>query len=206
MMSGMSGELVQVLPECLLFLVCSFLFGVVLKLSDLLQEHGYRWFRGSAMATGLFGSVLLLLVLSEAEALQRLFWLAVLLHWILRGRIDAANHGLPTVAALLWLAFRDPTLLAQSAGVFSYFFIPLTLLGFAHDVYQYTELPGPTWLKEFFRNQHLYWYAVILGHVLVSRLDLPFLVSGLAFVKGYGMLYSERATSFLPRLGIEPPS
>ena len=46
---------------------------------------------------------------------------------------------------------------------------------------------------------------VVLGQVAIAPLEIPFVVSGLAFVKGYGVLYSDRAIALLPRLGIAPP-
>jgi hypothetical protein len=181
-------------------------FGALLKLSDLLQEHGYRWFPGAAVAVGALASALLLVVTWRASDVHRVFWLAVLLHWILRGRIDGLNHGLVTTAGLVWLWYLAPSLFTRDPLQFFYFFIPLTVLGLLHDRYQYTSLPGPAWLKEFFRNQHLYWYIIIVCHPLVSQLDVAFLVGGIAFVKGYGVFYSARGLALLPRVGISPPA
>jgi hypothetical protein len=194
------------LPEA--FLEGAFLaaFGVLLKLSDLLQEHGYRWFRGAALATGVAGTACLLFVLYRTGDLHRVFWLVVLLHWVLRGRIDGVNHGLPTTAALVALAVWSPELILRYTAEFLYFAVPLTTLGLLHDLHQYTDVPAPAWWRKFLENQHLYWYLTILGHPLVSRFDVIFVVAALAFVKGYGVLYSERMLALLPRLGIEPPS
>jgi hypothetical protein len=36
--------------------------------------------------------------------------------------------------------------------------------------------------------------------------SLPLFAAGLFFVKGYGLLYSERARALLPRVGIAPPA
>jgi hypothetical protein len=184
----------------------AFGFGTILKLSDLLQEHGYRWFRGASIAMGTIATLLLLVVLGRADGVHRTFWLAVLLHWILRGRIDGANHGLFTAAALMALFWWDPALLSRYPGPFAYFFLPLTALGFLHDFYQYTDPPGPGWLKLFLQNQHLYWYIVILAHPLITRINVPLFAAGLCFVKGYGVFYSERALAKLVLLGIKPPS
>lgn len=197
--------MLALLPEA--FLQGAFLaaFAVLLKLSDLLQEHGYRWFRGAALATGMAGTACLLLVLYRADDLHRVFWLVVLLHWVLRGRIDGVNHGLPTTAALVALAVWSPTLILRHTAEFLYFAVPLTVLGLLHDLHQYTDVPAPAWWRKFLENQHLYWYLVIAFHPLVAPFDPVFLVAALAFVKGYGVLYSQRVLALLPRLGIEPP-
>ena len=185
----------------------AFAFGAVLKVSDLLQEHGYRWFRGSATAMGALATALLLVVLRQSDDLGRIFWLAVLLHWILRGRIDGLNHGLFATASLVALGLWDPLLLHRGLVPFAYFFALFTVLGVVHDSYQYeADLAGPPWVKTFFRNQHLYWYMVIAGHLLVAPLNVALAVVGYAFVKGYGVFYSERACAELRRVGIVPPA
>jgi hypothetical protein len=199
-------NLFDVVLESALVGLFAFVFGAILKLSDLLQEHGYRWFRGASIATGAIATLLLLAVLGRADGVHRAFWLAVLLHWILRGRIDGANHGLFTTASLLALLWWEPALLSHHTGPFIYFFLPLTALGFLHDFYQYTSAPGPGWLKLFLQNQHLYWYIVILAHPLFMTLNVPLLAAGLCFVKGYGVFYSERACAKLVWLGIKLPS
>jgi hypothetical protein len=195
------------LPVALALGLAAYLFGASLKVSDLLQEHGYRWFRGAAIAAGAFATALLLALLWRADALHRVFWLAVLLHWILRGRIDGVNHGLPTAGGLIALSVWAPLLIVRQPSQFLYFFVPLTMLGLLHDRYQYGRARGPLWLERFLENQHLYWYLVIVGHPLVSTLSVPFTVAAFLFVKGYGLFYSERARAVLPRIGIVlPPS
>lgn len=195
------------LPEAAFLGVLAYVFGALLKLSDLLQEHGYRWFRGAAVSVGGIAMVPLLVLLDLADAPHRVFWLAVMLHWILRGRIDGLNHGIPVVAALVLLLGGEPSLIRAYPVPFVGFFVPLTVLGIAHDSYQYEEgLPGPAWVKKFFENQHLYWYAVVLGHVLFLPFHLRLAVAGIAFVKGYGLFYSPRALAVLHRMGISPSS
>src|SRR5260221_10044402 len=130
------AQLVDALPDAALSGLLAFAFGAVLKVSDLLQEHGYRWFRGADIAMGALSTALLLGVLHRADDVHRVFWLAVLLHWVLRGRIDGLNHGLVVTASLLALALWEPSLLERNLAPFLYFFIPLTALGLLHDLYQ----------------------------------------------------------------------
>jgi hypothetical protein len=193
------------LPEALLEGAFLAAFGVLLKLSDLLQEHGYRWFRGAALATGAVGAACLLFVLARTTDLHRVFWLVVLLHWVLRGRIDGVNHGLPTAAALVALAVWSPGLILLHTRELLYFAVPLTVLGLLHDLNQYTDIPAPDWWRKFLQNQHLYWYLTIALHPVVSRFDPIFFVAASAFVMGYGVLYSQRILALLPRLRIEAP-
>jgi len=197
-----ASEIVSLLARAAFLAVAGFCFGVLLKLSDLLQEHGYRWFRGGATVTGTMCGGLLLVQIHQGGDLVRTFWWVVLLHWVLRGRIDGVNHGVPTVMGLSALAFRWPTALFDHPWPSLYFAVPFTALGLLHDASQYGAMKGPPWLSRFLENQHLYWYLVIVGHPLVARFDAVFLVSALAFVKGYGLLYTPRGLALLPRIGV----
>ena len=201
----MLDEVLPRLPEAILEGAFLGTFAVLLKLSDLLQEHGYRWFRGAALTTGVVGAICLLFVLHRTSDLHRLFWFVVLLHWVLRGRIDGVNHGVPTAAALFALAIWSPALLLHHTAVLVYFAVPLTGLGLLHDLHQYNHVPAPAFWRKFLENQHLYWYLTIACHPLVTPFDPVFFVAASAFVAGYGVLYSRRILAHLPRLGIEPP-
>ena len=182
----------------------AFAFGVTLKLSDLLQEHGYRWFRGAAMVCGIIAAGFAVTMLAFSHPELRLFWLAVLLSWIVRGRIDGANHGVMALAILATILVDGPAISHDLPGFF-YFLIALIVLGAAHDLLQYTEMPAPRAVRWFFEHQHLYWYLLAIGWCLFFELDAPLALCIYAFVKGYGFLYSEVRRDRLRRLGIEPP-
>lgn len=181
-------------------LVLFFGFGSLLKVSDLLQEHGFRWFPGSALAVGAVATALCLTGMAVGGPTLHVFWLAVVLHWVLRGRIDGVNHGIMAVAVLFLASDLIP--LGGSAGLFLYFFVPLSALGLIHDYLQYSAVNPPRAIAWFFANQHLYWYLVALGYALLFRFELPFLAGVYGFVKGYGFFYRTSRYALLERVGI----
>ncbi|MFH1225174.1 MAG: hypothetical protein V1676_05210 [Candidatus Diapherotrites archaeon] len=69
------------------------LYGVTMKTADLLNEHGLKLFRGSAVLFGaLWGAFGVLLVLSN-NALANVI-LAMNIAFIIRNRLDFINHGI----------------------------------------------------------------------------------------------------------------
>lgn len=72
------------------FIFYSFILGVATKFADLLDEHGLFLFNGAALLSGiLWGSLFALLFLNNLFAS---FYLALLLHWLIRNRLDYLNH------------------------------------------------------------------------------------------------------------------
>jgi len=185
-----------------LLLAVAFAFGVVLKLSDLLQEHGYRWFKGAALVTGFISAGLAVGMLALSHDELRLFWLAVLISWVLRGRIDGANHGVMAVAVLLTILIDGPAL-SLAPWAFGYFLAVLLPLGVIHDVLQYSSFRAPKPIEWFFEHQHLYWYLLAIGWCVLFQYDAPFVLCLYGFVKGYGLLYDETRREALRRFGIE---
>src|SRR5215510_874853 len=87
--------------------VLGFAFGTTLKVSDLLQEHGYRWFgRRGDVPAGIVCSGFALGLLGLSPAAHVVFWVAVVVSWILRGRIDGVNHGILAITMLAFSMFR----------------------------------------------------------------------------------------------------
>lgn len=194
----MSLELI--LPSLALCAV-AFAFGVVLKLSDLLQEHGYRWFPGAAMATGIASAALAVGMLVLSHAVLHVMWLAVLASWLLRGRIDGPNHGVMALAMLVTVLFFGPEL-AHYREPLIYFAAVLLPLGAIHDLLQYTSMKAPRPIEWFFEQQHLYWYAMAAGYCVLFEIDPRLCLCVYGFVKGYGHLYDEARRERLARWGI----
>jgi hypothetical protein len=195
------------LALCVGLAALAFAFGWMLKLSDLLQEHGYRWFRGSAFVTGLASAGLGVGLVVLSHTPLRLLWLAVLLSWIVRGRIDGPNHGVMAVAMLGALMGLGPAL-SERPWVLLYFTVLLVTLGAVHDLLQYTSMRAPRPVEWFFEHQHLYWYLLAIGYCVIFDLDALLCVTVYGFVKGYGWLYDERRRVGLKRIGVtggEPP-
>lgn len=85
------------LPMILLYAV---LYGVTMKVADLLDEHGLKLFKGSkiifGILWGLFGA---LLVVSDVQIANIV--LAIILSFIIRLRIDYRNHAIATVIIII---------------------------------------------------------------------------------------------------------
>jgi hypothetical protein len=196
---------IEVILTAAALLALFFGFGALLKVSDLLQEHGFRWFPASSIAVGAAATALCLTGIALGGTSVRLFWLAVVLHWVLRGRIDGVNHGLMATAILF--AVSDLLPLGPLLDRFLYFFVPLVLLGLVHDHLQYSAADPPRAIAWFFANQHLYWYLIAFGYAVLFAWDLPFLAGVYGFVKGYGFFYDASRHALLARVGItrDPP-
>jgi hypothetical protein len=184
--------------------LCGWPFGVVLKLSDLLQEHGYRWFRGAAMVTGVASAALAVAMLLFGNVAWNALWLAVVGHWILRGRIDGENHGVMAVAVLI-VSLHSGVSITAHAWELAYFFGALSALGLTHDALQYGRARAPKPIEWFFENQHLYWYLLAIGYLALFEPDWALAIGLVAFVKGYGFLYSPANRARLGRIGVKPP-
>jgi hypothetical protein len=186
-------------------LALGFVYGALLKVSDLLQEHGYRWANrahGDLLAGVLCaGAGVGLLALSGADA--RVFWVAVILSWLLRGRIDGMNHGVMAFAMGLYALVTLPSGWALGPR-FWYFLVPLAVLGVLHDLFQYTSLQAPKPVLWFFEMQHLYWYLLVAGYLVLFERDWVFAASVYGFVKGYGFFYAEHRRAWLGRVQIRP--
>ena len=90
-----------------MLLVYSVLFGLTMKIADLLDEHGLKLFKGSALLFGIlwggFGAMMIL-----GNNILANFFLALLIHWILRYRIDHLNHGVAASIMLIVFLYNLP--------------------------------------------------------------------------------------------------
>ena len=84
----------------LLVLIFASLYGVTMKVADLLNEHGLKWFRGSAILFGiLWGMFGTLLVVSDVYIANIV--LAMAIAFIVRMRIDYINHAIAEVIIIV---------------------------------------------------------------------------------------------------------
>lgn len=87
-----------------MIILCALLFGITMKIADLLNEHGLKWFRGSAIIFGLLWGIFgALLVLSD-NAIANIV-LAMNLAFIIRGRLDYLNHQAAASAIVITFLF-----------------------------------------------------------------------------------------------------
>jgi hypothetical protein len=80
--------------------ILSFFFGFFVDFADLLDEHGLKWFRGSALVCGIIWGVLgSLLVLLNTDA--AFFVSTLVLYWVLKQKLDFLNHAIGGSLVLL---------------------------------------------------------------------------------------------------------
>jgi len=77
--------------EILSIILLAICYGITMKIADLLNEHGLKWFKGSALIFGilwgLFGAALVLTDTAVAIVI-----LAMNLAFLVRNRLDYFNH------------------------------------------------------------------------------------------------------------------
>lgn len=185
-------------------LLLAFLFGALLKVSDLLQEHGFTWIRGGDLLFGVLAALVSQAMLYLADDALRIFWLSIVLNVMIRGRIDGINHGV-TATAMLLFVILSPVSVRANLFELTYFLCMLVPLDIVHDQYQYRGLSRPRWLLWIVSHQHLYWYLAGFGYQALFELNGLLLCSLFGFVKGYGFFYEPRRYRLLQRIGIQPP-
>ena len=135
-----------------IILIFAALFGITMKMADLLDEHGLKWFKGSAttfgILWGLFGALLIASNVQIANVL-----LAMILAFIFRMRIDYKNHAIATViiivAFLLYSSF-EPLIFFVFLANFMIFGSLKDIMG---DYFKRND-----WLQKFTESG---WYYVI---------------------------------------------
>ncbi|MFA6551707.1 MAG: hypothetical protein WCV41_04240 [Patescibacteria group bacterium] len=112
----------------LIIVVSAILYGITMKVADLLNEHGLKWFKGSAVffgvLWGIFGS---LLVIGDKNIANII--LAMNVAFIIRNRLDFINHQIAsTIIIIIFLFFStfNPVL-------FTIFYIIFLIFGSLKD-------------------------------------------------------------------------
>lgn len=106
-----------------LIILYALLFGITMKIADLLDEHGLKWFKGSAILFGfLWGGFGALLVLSN-NVIANLM-LAMTLAFIIRNRLDYLNHQIAAsiiIVSFLFGSVFNPILFLAFYAIFLIF-------------------------------------------------------------------------------------
>lgn len=117
--------------DIVLIIILSILFAVSMKIADNLNEHGFKWFKGSNILFGILWGVIGSLLISQNNILANV-WIAALIGWILRGKEDRINHGIASAIILLTFIFRLHSFKFDSI-LFITFFIGMVVSGLIHD-------------------------------------------------------------------------
>lgn len=150
------------------------LYGITMKVADLLDEHGLRWFQGSAvlfgLAWGVAGSLLVLADPAVANVMA-----AMNLAFLLRGRLDYPNHQLATTLILLTFLISG----TFSLGLFLPFYVIFLSFGWLKD-YVDDKLKVPSSTLKLLTESMLYYpvptliYSYITDQWLVFGVFLVF--------------------------------
>jgi len=111
-----------------LMIFCAALYGITMKIADLMNEHGLKWFRFSNLifgaACGVFGALLILGDVIIANVI-----LAMNIAFIIRRRIDYLNHAIALTIILITFLFYSTI----SPVLFFVFFIVFLAFGGLKD-------------------------------------------------------------------------
>lgn len=142
-----------------MILIYSLLFGITMKLADLLNEHGLKWFKGSPILFGflwgLFGSLMIF-----GDQILATFLIALVIHWILRYRIDYLNHGLAASMMLISFFYVFPS--NFDWVFFSAIFLIFSIHGLVNDAVDRGQIKGVI-AKYFESNIHWVWVPLVLA-------------------------------------------
>jgi len=156
------------------------LFGTSMKIADLLDEHGMCWFREDKIVFGILWGVFGSLILLSGNAVANLM-IALLIHWILRFRIDYLNHGIAATLILLTFVYNLSSFLLDNT-LFLTIFIVYTFHGLLNDIADGKKV-NRFWVKYFSLNSHYLTVPIIL--TLINYVYWPVLVVSSLHVISY---------------------
>ncbi len=106
-----------------MIILYALLFGITMKVADLFDEHGLKWFKGSAILFGfLWGGFGALLVLSNNTIAN--IMLAMSLAFLVRNRLEYLNHQIAVsiiVISFLFSSVFNPILFLSFYAIFVIF-------------------------------------------------------------------------------------
>lgn len=159
-------------PLIIFYAIC---YGLTMKIADLLNEHGLKWFKGSALLFGiLWGAFGALLVMSSNEVANII--LAMNVAFITRGRLDRINHQVATtmiIIGFLYISTFNPLL-------FFVFYLIFLIFGSLED---YADVFRKKHLSFAFLNETMWYYPVSTfvyclkyGHWIIFGAILSFMI------------------------------
>lgn len=111
-----------------MIILYALLYGITMKIADLLNEHGLKWFKGSAIIFGfLFGIFGALLVLS-GNVLANIM-LAMVIAMIIRHRLDYLNHQIAASIIIITFLFSS----VFNPLLFMIFYTVILIFGLLRD-------------------------------------------------------------------------
>jgi len=179
--------------------VISSLLGFFMKISDLLDEHGYKWFKYSDITTGvIWGSLCSILILYND--LLAILWLSISIGFLIRGLIDYHNHQI-AIAIIMFAALLSNVNILNYIEKFIFLLLFLTSSALFHDYIQYKRKNVGKYIKKFFYDYHLHWYTIITIYLLWTK-DVIVFISLVFFSYFYGLVATGQANYILEKMRI----
>lgn len=123
-----------------MIILYAILFGLTMKIADLLGEHGLKWFKGSALFFGVLWGIFGALMILSNNFLAN-FFIAMLIHWTLRYRIDRLEHGI--AAAIIYTVFiLNLSNFTFIPLIFWIILIPFSIFGLINDAADRKDIKG----------------------------------------------------------------
>ena len=104
--------MVEYLFSIPMIILYALLYGITMKIADLLNEHGLKWFKGSATIFGFLWGILGVLLVFSNNTIA-IIMLAMNLAFIIRNRLDYINHQIAAsiiIISFLFSSTFEPTL------------------------------------------------------------------------------------------------
>ncbi len=109
-------------------IIYAILYGLTMKIADLLNEHGLKWFKGAPMIFGLLWGIFGCLLVTVDPILANII-LAMNVAFILRNRLDYPNHQLASSMIIIVFLFTAKFL----PIVFIVFYLTFLIFGSLKD-------------------------------------------------------------------------
>lgn len=161
------------LTSFILPVIFAIFYGATMKVADLLDEHGLKWFRGANILFGIFWGGFGALIILSNNVLANIY-LAMILAFVLRRKIDYFNHGIAvTIMFFTFLATQT-----VSWKVLLVFFFIFALFGLMTDYFEDRKKPSNFLLKicRTFIDLRAQYYLFPFLYSLMTRIWIVFAV------------------------------
>lgn len=117
------------MPNYMILLLLAIFYGCTMKIADLLDEHGMKWFIGADILFGvLWGISGALLVVLGGDTIANIL-LAMNLAFLVRNRLDYLNHQIATSIIIFAFLVTVPF----NVSIFLTFYVIFTVFGALKD-------------------------------------------------------------------------
>ena len=115
----------------IIIILASILLAIFMKIADNLNEHHLKMFNGANLLFGFLWGVCGSILILQHNILVNV-WLAILLGWVVRAKVDRVNHGIGATIIFLTILFNLNNFTFDYITFFI-FFIGMVVIGFTHD-------------------------------------------------------------------------